>query len=187
MTRAGVVSVRLSRELAMIAERIIRERTTGANLDETPFPRLHEFAKKLQVALKRRRAASNDLVLSTLTRAEVQAGYRYLMLFSHEDVPGDYLTYAETDAVHEIALELLLVLSRRRGHPGLTVDEIKKRIEAFEYSDTENAVHAVDERFAQRLKKRKAAEVAFWSSGVKRPPVSAAVLALLAPPRNTKI
>jgi hypothetical protein len=180
--------VRISRANASVAERVIRERTEGFNLEESPFSELPAFREKLGAALKRRRQGSGqELRIWNLTRDEIESGYQYLMLFSHEGVPVDYLTMDEFEAVHDVALDLLGILLKRRGKPGLDRQEIQTRIDALTEPSAAETADAVDDRFVRRLKKQIAADDAFWASDPKRPPITARTLLLIAPPRNTRI
>ena len=188
MTRQGASGpVRISRGNASVAEQIIRERTRDADVEGSPFAELHGFARKLGAALKRRRSGSNKLVLWNLTPKEVESGYRYLMSFSHSDVPSDYLTVPEFDSVHDVALDLLEALLRRRGRPGLSRAEVEKRIDAMEHHLTAQTTDAPDDRFVRRLKKQLGLEDAYWASHTRRRPLAPGALALLAPRRNTGI
>src|SRR5262245_24187155 len=118
MTRKGVVGpLTVKRGDAAIAAATTLERTEGVDLEGTPFVALPEFGRKISNALKRklRNPKANEIKLWTVNREEAEAGYTYLMLFSHEDIPPDFLTYEEMDAVNNVALSILDVLIPIKG------------------------------------------------------------------------
>lgn len=184
MSRKDVLCLSLNRIDAGVAADIIEERTSGADLKGTPFAALPSFSRKLRASLKRRRSAGDAIKMWTVNREEGEAGYRYLMLFSHEDVPSEFLTYAEMDAVHNVALDIAIVVFARRGEPGLGPSDIERRIHAWEQPH-ESADPPPDERWLRRLKKRRTDDRAFWETA-RRKPISPSVLALLAPQKNTR-
>jgi hypothetical protein len=87
-------------------EKIIR-RTSGANLTRLPFSALHSFHRKLQRALKRRRSASERLVMWNITRDEVDSAFDYLILFTRPDVPAEFLSNAEGEAIVDFLVDLV--------------------------------------------------------------------------------
>ena len=62
----------MKRDYAVLVERIIRERTSGADLAGMPFPARHDFNRKLRAAIARRRI-DNRLAIWNLTRTEVRS------------------------------------------------------------------------------------------------------------------
>lgn len=88
MSRKGIVGpLRLNPQNASIAAAVIAERTDGVDRERTPFASLPAFGRKLSNAVRRRRKNAAQIVLWTVERSEAEAGYRYLMAFSHEDAP----------------------------------------------------------------------------------------------------
>jgi len=78
----------MRRDYAVLVERIIRERTSGADFAGMPFPARHDFNRKLRAAIARRRI-DNRLAIWNLTRTEVRSAYSCLILFMRPDV-SDY-------------------------------------------------------------------------------------------------
>jgi hypothetical protein len=176
--RRACPKVVISHSNAEIAARIISDRCEGVNLNDGPLAELHDFERKLRAAIKRRRR-SQDLTVWSFSRSEAEAGYRFLMSFSHPDFPADGLTIEEFDAVQDVAIDLAWALTGRSGRPPLGLDQIEVRVNALKSPDSALTNDAVDERFVRRLKKRSEAEKAFWDSKPTRPPLPPQILALL--------
>jgi hypothetical protein len=159
---------------------VIAERTEGIDLERTEFAALPAFGRKLGKAVRRRRRSATKIVIWTVDRDEAEAGFRYLFLFSHEDVPSHYLTFGEMDAVHNVALAIASSLIARRGAEQLDAEEIERRIRAWERPET-SKVDVLDLSWVRRLKQRSAGERAFWqkAQAYRRPPIPPPILALL--------
>lgn len=182
MSRKGATGpLRLNPGDAAIAAAVIEERTEGVDLEHTPFVALPAFGRKLGKAVRRRRKNATEIVMWTVDRNEAEAGYAYLMLFSHEDVPPDFLPLKEMDAVHNVALDILSLLWGRKGAKELSADEMDARIR------DRNDTGASDERWIRRLKLRYDKETAFWKSAndYRRAPIPPSVRAVLAPRKTT--
>jgi hypothetical protein len=183
MTRPGLAApLATTRKHAEVIEKIIRERTAGADISGLPFPALHDFQRKLSSALKRRRR-DDRLLLWKLTRAEVDSAFEYLILFTRPDVPEDFLSNLQGEAVCDFIVDLAEVVMRRRGRPPVKGQDAVDRINALRAGSPA----ALDERHVRRLKKRKALDEAFWASPPARPATSPRILALLRPSENTEI
>jgi len=187
VSRKGAAGpLRLNPDDAAIAADVIEKRTEGVDLERTPLAALPAFGRKLGKAVRRRRTNVTEIVMWTVDRNEAEAGYRYLMLFSHEEVPSHFLTLAEMDAVHNVALDILSSLLARTGPKKLDADQIQRRIRAWDVPETSD-VDVLDPKWIHRLKQRVARENAFWQQahGARRPPIPPSVLALMAPRKIT--
>jgi hypothetical protein len=181
--KGAIRPLRMSRSDAEVAAALIKERTAGIDFRRTPLAALPTFGRKLLAALKRGNRSTTEIRMWNVARGEADAGYRFLMAFSHEDAQ-DCLDDSKMDAVHAVALDIAEVLFVRRGDPGLPRAAIEDRIRAWD--DPENAsIEPPNERWQRRLKQRLARDEAFWRTGRRRP-LSAELLALLKPKRNTE-
>ena len=177
MSIRGVVGpLRFNAEDAAVAAAVIEERTEAVDPKQTPVLPLPDFSRKLAKAVSRRRGKTLEIVLWTVTRNEAEAGYQFLMAFSHPDVP-DCLNTDEMDAVHNIALRLVSALTARRGRQSLSQEDIEKRLGAWNDPET-TAVEIPDQRRVRRLKQRMLKDDEFWRTA-QRAPLPPGLLALL--------
>ena len=185
VSRKGAVGpLRLNPDEAAIAAAVIEERTAGVDLKSTPFADLPAFGRRLGKAVKRRRTNPTEIVMWTVDRNEAEAGYSYLMAFSHEDVPNTFLTFEQMDAVHHIALELVMALVSRRGDKGLDREGIARRLAAWDEPETSD-MDVPNPRWVRRLKRRVARDDAFWQTA-RRSPLTPFALTILAPRKTTE-
>jgi hypothetical protein len=92
----------------------------------------------------------------TIRRAEANAAFFYLTLFTRPDLPEGFLSINETVAVREIALALAAILSARRGVKRLGRTAVDARIlSSNEEPTSEEAPEPMDERWIRRLKRRR--------------------------------
>jgi hypothetical protein len=165
---------------ALIEARITpyAERLKGTRLAALPM-----FARRLSAAAMRKRRPGGSITVWTMSKVEALAGFHYLTLFSHPDVPESFLSAAEVEAVREIALSLTQALLARPGKNKLTREAAERWIKASQRTRDleEQDPVTVDPRFVRRLKRRVEREDERARSAITSIPP--AVLRLLSPPK----
>lgn len=182
MSIKGVVGLRLVAAEAAVAAEVIADRTATVSLDNTPLTALPSFGRKLSKSVKRQRGrATSEVLLWTVTREEADAGYTYLMMFSHEDAPPSGLSNLELDAIHNVALDLLTALLVKKGPEPLGVEQVEDRIRAWSQPEATDG-EPLDKRWTARLKRRSADDRAAWNRLLAqgRPPIPEFARPLLA-------
>ena len=148
--------VRMDRQHASLVAAAFRAaRLDEDELDDTALWDLPAFADKLEAAAERRRVTDrhDGSIAVYLTRSEALAGFHYVVLFSHPDVPEASFTTAERQAALA-SPERHRVLVAARGVKRLDCAQVERRLESWD-----PATSAGDPRWILlRLKKRVAEE-----------------------------
>lgn len=166
--QGAAVQIRMQQRHAAFVGSLIERQLANDDIRDTPLSLLPAFAQRLsRVAARRRGTERPDVLLTvrTLTRGEAFAGFHYLSLFFHPDVPVDTLTRHDAQAVREVMFALAAGLLARRGPNKLDRVAVERRLQAWNPSTSDG-----DVRWISRLKQRVKREGALGATPLSRIP-----------------